>query len=120
MSTHYGPHGWPPAMMQPPGDGLNGHTFEVARSLGRLEMQGDRQVEILLAISGRLERLPGDMALLIPPPQPAPPAGPWRALGIKEWAQILLGVGTLAAVAAGKLTWAQAVALVGKPLELGP
>lgn len=68
------PHGWSEPQVPHP---MNGHAFEIAHSLGRLEMQGERQVEIMLGMKTALDSLPEKLAASLPS-TPVPPSGPTK------------------------------------------
>ena len=113
----------PPPMSPPPWAGyphmpqphVPDRTFEIA-TLAGIDRESRRQSEIMLGILHRLDELPERIATRISPPKPDASHPP--PLGLKDWVQVAAGIGAVAAVLTGKLTWAQAIALAGKPFGL--
>lgn len=112
----YHPPPYPGWQQQSDQSSMNGHSFEIARSLGRLEAQGERQVEILLGMQSALHQIPQRIAAELPsaPATPAKQEPPQSVLAVivKDrwwlatlWVLTLIVLKVLGVISAEQLTW---------------
>ncbi len=115
---------YPPRSPEPSPPYHNGHeSLMLGSMMGELKAGQSRTIYVLELIAAKLDDLPDKIAAQLQPrtaapePLPTPPPAPSSddRLDVKDWLQIAIAGVIIAAAITGKLTWAQALGVIGKP-----